>query len=121
LQDSGDPTQHRTKCIQIKNRYLPRGSHQTLLFSATFPSREVKEFGLLLAESPVNEISLPDEQDLVLDVITQLWIDLRHTRQSRLELIQELYDVLEMGQSIIFCRTKKEADLINERLQVYTL
>lgn len=29
-----------------------------------------------------------DAQDLVLDVITQLWIDLRHTRQSRLELIQ---------------------------------
>ncbi|CBJ33475.1 DEAD box helicase [Ectocarpus siliculosus] len=116
LEDSGDSTQHRNKCIQIKNRYLPPGQHQTLLFSATFP-REVKEFGLQLAQSPVNEISLPDEQDLVLDVITQLWIDLRHTRQSRLELIQELYDVLEMGQSIIFCRTKREADVINERLQ----
>ncbi|CAM9772432.1 unnamed protein product [Scytosiphon promiscuus] len=116
LEDSGDSTQHRNKCILIKQRYLPVGKHQTLLFSATFP-REVKQFGLELAESPVNEISLPDEQDLVLDVITQLWIDLRQTRQSRLELIQELYEVLEMGQSIIFCGTKKDADMINEKLQ----
>lgn len=34
--------------------------------------------------------------------------------------LQELYDVLEMGQSIIFCRTKREADMINEKLQVCT-
>eukprot|EP00752_Nemacystus_decipiens_P011688 g10373.t1 len=115
LEDSGEVTGHRSKCIQIKQRYLPP-LHQTLLFSATFP-REVKQFGLMLAESPVNEITLPDEQDLVLDVITQLWIDLRNTRQSRLELIQELYDVLEMGQSIIFCRTKEEANQINVTLQ----
>eukprot|EP00903_Cladosiphon_okamuranus_P012242 g11481.t1 len=116
LEDSGEPTGHRSKCIQIKQRYLPPGAHQTLLFSATFP-REVKQFGLVLAEAPVNEIGLPDEEDLVLDVITQLWIDLRNTRQSRLELIQELYDVLEMGQSIIFCKTKSDANKINATLQ----
>lgn len=31
---------------------------------------------------------------------------------------QELYDVLEMGQSIIFCRTKMDADNITNTLQV---
>lgn len=32
---------------------------------------------------------------------------------------QELYDVLEMGQSIIFCRTKSESNQINQILQVW--
>ena len=34
-------------------------------------------------------------QDLVLDVITQLWIDLRNRRQTRLELIQVLGKEIE--------------------------
>lgn len=35
-----------------------------------------------------------------------------------LQIFQELYDVLEMGQSIIFCRTKMDADIITNRLNV---
>ncbi|CAM9320103.1 unnamed protein product [Ascophyllum nodosum] len=115
LEDCGDPSSHREKCIRVKEEFLP-GKYQTLLFSATFP-RHVKMFGLRLASPPVNEITLPDEKDLVLDVITQLWIDLRNKPITRLQLLQQdLYEILEMGQSIIFCRTKRDADMISERL-----
>jgi ATP-dependent RNA helicase DDX19/DBP5 len=88
-----------------------------LLFSATFPP-DVKDFATKLIKGPINTIYVKSDEALVLDVITQLWIDLRpeHRADARISLLKDLYDLLEMGQSIIFCRTRNEADIIQETL-----
>ncbi|CAM9759641.1 unnamed protein product [Chrysoparadoxa australica] len=97
------------KCISVP--------HQSLLFSATFP-QGVVDFARTIIRPPINEIRLASDEELVLEEITQLWIDLRSkTDRARVELLQDLYELLEMGQSIIFCRTRAETDRITATLQ----
>ncbi|KAG5188448.1 ATP-dependent RNA helicase [Tribonema minus] len=102
-------------CQRIR-KYISQ-PHQSLLFSATFTD-EVVEFAKRIIPPPINEIRLKSDEELVLAEITQLWLDLRAAHHSaRMERLQELYGMLEMGQSIVFCHTKRGCDEVAYTLQ----
>ncbi|CAM9753508.1 unnamed protein product, partial [Phaeothamnion confervicola] len=94
------------------------GHHpQILLFSATFPP-EVHQFALKLVRSPLTSIRLASDTELVLEEIMQLWVDLRgRAEDGRVDFLADLYEMLEMGQSIVFCATKRESDRVCHTLQ----
>lgn len=52
----------------------------------------------------------------VLDVIKQLWVDTRKYQGGKLEFLADIYSLLTIGQSIIFVRTKVEADTVHRTL-----
>mmetsp|Transcript_9372 Transcript_9372/g.14123 ORF Transcript_9372/g.14123 Transcript_9372/m.14123 type:complete len:462 (-) Transcript_9372:74-1459(-) len=90
--------------------------HQSLLFSATFPP-SVIEFAKEIILPPINEIRLASDEELVLEEITQLWVDLRSTSLNRTELLKDLYTLLQMGQSIVFCSSKRSCNDVTKALQ----
>lgn len=74
-------------------------SCQLVLFSATFPDN-VREFASRLAPS-ANEIRLKQEE-LSVDAIRQFYMDCKSV-DHKYEVLVELYNLLTIGQSIIFC------------------
>jgi superfamily II DNA/RNA helicase len=78
---------------------MPR-SCQIVLFSATFADN-VRHFAVRFAPN-ANEISLKREE-LSVEGIRQLYMDCR-SAQHKFEVLCNLYDLLTIGQSIIFCR-----------------
>lgn len=73
---------------------------QIVLFSATFADN-VRHFANRFAPS-ANEITLKREE-LSVDGIKQLYMDC-NSEQHKFEVLCNLYDLLTIGQSIIFCR-----------------
>mmetsp|Transcript_12312 Transcript_12312/g.15605 ORF Transcript_12312/g.15605 Transcript_12312/m.15605 type:complete len:558 (+) Transcript_12312:66-1739(+) len=100
---------HREQSISIHRKMSPQC--QTLFFSATF-NEEVFDFAKRIVRNP-NIIKLASDEELVLDVIKQLWID---TRGNKPEVMGDIYDLLTMGQSIVFVATKIWADTITRML-----
>ncbi|KAG2176511.1 hypothetical protein INT44_007174 [Umbelopsis vinacea] len=96
--------------IRIKNA-MPRDC-QIVLFSATFADM-VRHFAVRFAPK-ANEISLKREE-LSVDAIKQLYMDCKN-EQHKYEVLCNLYDLLTIGQSIIFCRTRATADEIARRM-----
>ncbi|KAJ2956124.1 hypothetical protein NQZ79_g7978 [Umbelopsis isabellina] len=96
--------------IRIKNT-IPR-TCQIVLFSATFADN-VRHFANRFAPS-ANEITLKREE-LSVDGIKQLYMDC-NSEQHKFEVLCNLYDLLTIGQSIIFCRTRATADEIARRM-----
>lgn len=72
---------------------------QLVLFSATFPDN-VREFAGRLAPS-ANEIRLKQEE-LSVEGIKQFYMDCKN-EEHKYDVLVELYNLLTIGQSIIFC------------------
>lgn len=104
-QGMGDQT------IRIK-RQLPR-SAQVLLFSATYKD-EVR--GLASKVAPgANQITVKKET-LSLDKVQQYYID-TGSKDDRYKVLVEIYELLALGQSIIFVRTRADAASLTKRLR----
>lgn len=104
-QGMGDQT------IRIK-RQLPRGV-QVLLFSATYAD-EVRGLASKLAPS-ANQITVKRET-LSLDKIQQYYID-TGSKDERFTVLTEIYELLNVGQSIIFVRTRHDAASLANRMR----
>lgn len=85
---------------------------QLVLFSATFPDN-VREFAARLAPQ-ANEIRLKREE-LNVDLIKQFYMDCKD-EAHKYEVLVELYNLLTIGQSIIFCAKRETADTIARRM-----
>jgi ATP-dependent RNA helicase DDX19/DBP5 len=103
---------HRANSMLIK-KAMP-STCQSLLFSATFPD-EVVKFADKMVHKP-DKILIESEESLVLDVIKQLWIDTREYQGGKLEFLADIYSLMTIGQSIVFVKTKKNADMVHQTL-----
>lgn len=82
------------------------------MFSATFPDN-VRRFATKFAPE-ANEISLKRE-DLSVDAIKQLYMDC-DSEEHKYETLCNIYDMLTVSQSIIFCKLRTSADEIARRM-----
>ncbi|KIJ51486.1 hypothetical protein M422DRAFT_26889 [Sphaerobolus stellatus SS14] len=96
--------------LRIKN-LIPK-TVQTLLFSATFPDN-VRIFASKFAPN-ANEIALKKEE-LSVEGIKQFYLDCK-TESHKYDVLVELYGLLTIGQSIIFCKRRETADQIAARM-----
>lgn len=78
---------------------------QTLLFSATFPDKVVA-FSQKFAPNS-NQIRLKQEE-LSVEGIKQFFMDCPDN-ESKYDVLLEIYNLLTVGQSIIFCRVGASA------------
>ncbi|KAJ7170914.1 P-loop containing nucleoside triphosphate hydrolase protein [Mycena crocata] len=98
--------------LRVKNM-LPRDHPvQILLFSATFPDH-VRTFASKFAPNS-NKIELQKEE-LSVDGIRQFYMDCKN-EDHKYDILVRLYDLLTVGQSIIFCQHKHTADRISSRM-----
>ncbi|CAO3617486.1 unnamed protein product [Mucor hiemalis] len=97
--------------IRIKN--MLKGNPQVVLFSATFPDH-VRKFATRFAPN-ANEISLKRE-DLSVDAIKQFYMDCDN-EEHKYETLCNIYDLLTVSQSIIFCKRRDSADEIAKRMK----
>lgn len=81
---------------------LPRET-QIVLFSATFPD-DVRQFASRVAPE-ANEIYLKQE-DVTVDAIKQLWLQC-DGEQGKFDALSILYELMTIGQSIVFCRVSQ--------------
>ncbi|KAF9514933.1 hypothetical protein BS47DRAFT_1484792 [Hydnum rufescens UP504] len=96
--------------LRVKNS-VPRDC-QIVLFSATFPDY-VRNFANKFAPA-ANEIRLKTEE-LSVEGIKQFYMDCKN-EVHKYEVLVELYSLLTIGQSIIFCKKKETADVIAQRM-----
>ncbi|KAF5342125.1 hypothetical protein D9611_001438 [Ephemerocybe angulata] len=98
--------------LRVKN-LLPRNNNaQIILFSATFPDH-VRAFAAKFAPS-ANKIELQKEE-LSVDSIRQFYMDCRD-EEHKYDILVQLYQLLTIGQSIIFCKHRHTADRISQRM-----
>ncbi|KAI8329614.1 P-loop containing nucleoside triphosphate hydrolase protein [Choanephora cucurbitarum] len=97
--------------IRIKTQL--KSNPQVVLFSATFPEH-VRKFATRFAPN-ANEISLKRE-DLSVDAIKQLYMDC-DSEEHKYETLCNIYDMLTVSQSIIFCKRRDSADEIARRMK----
>ncbi|KAJ9117456.1 RNA helicase required for poly(A+) mRNA export [Naganishia vaughanmartiniae] len=104
LQGLGDQT------LRIRKMLPP--NTQTLLFSATFPDKVVS-FSQKFAPN-ANQIRLKQEE-LSVEGIKQFFMDCADN-EAKYDVLLEIYNLLTVGQSIIFCRKRDTADEIASRM-----
>ncbi|KAH9915129.1 DEAD-domain-containing protein [Fomitopsis serialis] len=97
--------------LRVKNM-LPRTGVQIILFSATFPDH-VRTFAAKFAPS-ANKIEL-QKNDLTVDNIHQFYLDCKN-EEHKYDVLVSLYELLTIGQSIIFCQHRHTADRIAQRM-----
>ncbi|EKD00744.1 ATP-dependent RNA helicase [Trichosporon asahii var. asahii CBS 8904] len=105
LQGLGDQTMRIKKMIP--------GKPQMMLFSATFPD-QVQEYAELFCPQ-ANSIYLKKEE-VTVDAIKQLKVECAN-EEDKFDVLALLYDVMTIGQSMVFCKKKVTADQISERLE----
>ncbi|CAG8502854.1 2019_t:CDS:2 [Scutellospora calospora] len=96
--------------IRIKNM-MPREC-QIVLFSATYSS-EVRTFATRFAPN-ANQFSLKVEE-LSVKTIKQFYMDCKN-EDHKFEVLDDLYTLLTIGQSIIFVQKRETADRIAKRM-----
>ncbi|KAF8666731.1 DEAD/DEAH box helicase [Rhizoctonia solani] len=96
--------------LRVKNA-MPK-TCQIVLFSATFPPL-VRNFAAKFAPS-ANEIKLKEEE-LSVEGIKQFYMDCKD-EQHKYDVLVDLYSLLTIGQSIIFCKRREVADQIARRM-----
>jgi len=84
----------------VSSSLLPRKGIQIILFSATFPDH-VRTFASKFAPN-ANKIELPKEE-LSVDNIRQFYMDCKN-EEHKYDILVSLYQLLTIGQSIIFCQ-----------------
>ncbi|KAF9560502.1 DEAD-domain-containing protein [Agrocybe pediades] len=97
--------------LRVKN-YLPRKPYQIILFSATFPDH-VRAFASKFAPN-ANKIELQKEE-VTVDNIRQFYMDCKNA-EHKYDILVSLYQLLTIGQSIIFCQHRSTADRISQRM-----
>ncbi|KAH0833237.1 P-loop containing nucleoside triphosphate hydrolase protein [Lanmaoa asiatica] len=98
--------------LRVKN-LLPRTQPpQIILFSATFPDH-VRIFANKFAPD-ANKIELQKEE-LSVEGIRQFYMDCRD-EEHKYDILVSLYQLLTIGQSIIFCQHRYTADRISQRM-----
>ncbi|EGF99197.1 uncharacterized protein MELLADRAFT_45784 [Melampsora larici-populina 98AG31] len=101
------------QCIGVKNAIGRQSSSaQIILFSATFPDH-VRKYASKFAPN-ANEIKLKKEE-LTLEGIKQFYMDC-NDREHKYTVLVELYQLLTIGQSIIFAQERRTADEIARRM-----
>lgn len=98
------------QCTRV-GREVPEDA-QVLLFSATFPD-VVREYAQKFAPD-ANEISLKREE-LSVEGIKQFYMDCQN-REHKYEVLVALYSLLTIGSSIIFVRSRADAERIQEMM-----
>ncbi|QRV74876.1 DEAD/DEAH box helicase [Ceratobasidium sp. AG-Ba] len=96
--------------LRVKNS-MPK-TCQIVLFSATFPGH-VRTFAGKFAPG-ANEIKLKQEE-LSVEGIKQFYMDCKN-EEHKYEVLVELYSLLTIGQSMIFCKRREVADQIARRM-----
>ncbi|KAG8883365.1 RNA helicase required for poly(A+) mRNA export [Tulasnella sp. 332] len=96
----------------IRARKLVPSTTQIVLFSATFPEK-VRIFANKFAPT-ADEIKLKQEE-LSVEGIRQLFMDCKD-EQKKYDVLVQLYNILTIGQSIIFCKKRETADVISQRM-----
>ncbi|KEP49522.1 ATP-dependent RNA helicase DBP5 [Rhizoctonia solani 123E] len=96
--------------LRVKNT-MPK-TCQIVLFSATFPNM-VRNFATKFAPS-ANEIKLKEEE-LSVEGIKQFYMDCKN-EEHKYDVLVDLYSLLTIGQSIIFCKRREVADQIARRM-----
>ncbi|KAG1739178.1 P-loop containing nucleoside triphosphate hydrolase protein [Suillus paluster] len=97
--------------LRVKN-LLPRSGVQIILFSATFPDH-VRNFASKFAPN-ANKIELQKEE-LSVEGIRQFYMDCKN-EDHKYDILVSLYQLLTIGQSIIFCQHRHTADRISQRM-----
>ncbi|KAF8907275.1 P-loop containing nucleoside triphosphate hydrolase protein [Gymnopilus junonius] len=97
--------------LRVKN-LLPRKPYQIVLFSATFPDN-VRAFASKFAPN-ANKIELQKEE-LNVENIRQFYMDCKN-EEHKYDVLVSLYQLLTVGQSIIFCQHRHTADRISQRM-----
>jgi ATP-dependent RNA helicase DDX19/DBP5 len=97
--------------LRVKN-LIPRTGVQIILFSATFPDH-VRNFASKFAPS-ANKIELQREE-LSVEGIRQFYMDCKN-EEHKYDILVSLYQLLTIGQSIIFCQHRHTADRISQRM-----
>ncbi|KAI0701898.1 DEAD-domain-containing protein [Cerioporus squamosus] len=97
--------------LRVKNM-LPKNQVQIILFSATFPDH-VRNFASKFAPN-ANKIELK-RNELSVDNIRQFYMDCKN-EEHKYEVLVSLYQLLTIGQSIIFCQHRHTADRISQRM-----
>ncbi|KAF8969172.1 P-loop containing nucleoside triphosphate hydrolase protein [Flammula alnicola] len=98
--------------LRVKN-YLPKNKPiQIILFSATFPDH-VRAYASKIAPK-ANKIELQKEE-LSVDNIRQFYMDCKN-EEHKYDILVSLYQLLTIGQSIIFCQHRHTADRISQRM-----
>ncbi|TPX30196.1 hypothetical protein SmJEL517_g06186 [Synchytrium microbalum] len=90
---------------------MPRTA-QILLFSATF-TPEIREFATKFA--PQADIISLKQEELSVDGIKQFYMDCKD-ENHKIEVLQAIYGLMTIGQSIIFVRRRDTADLLSKRM-----
>ncbi|KAI5122912.1 hypothetical protein M0805_007590 [Coniferiporia weirii] len=100
------------QCLKIKNLLSKERPTQIVLFSATFPDR-VRNFASKFA-SNANKIELKKEE-LSVEGIKQFYMDCKD-EDSKYDILVQIYNLLTVGQSIIFTKHRSSADRIAKRM-----
>ncbi|KAJ3547702.1 hypothetical protein NMY22_g1552 [Coprinellus aureogranulatus] len=98
--------------LRVKNSLARNNKTQIVLFSATFPDH-VREFASKFAPN-ANKIELQKEE-LSVESIRQFYMDCRD-EEHKYDILVQLYQLLTIGQSIIFCKHRHTADRISQRM-----
>ena len=91
---------------------LPKES-QVVLLSATMPA-EVVEVANNLMTNPVT--ILVKSAELTLDGIKQFFVE-TESDNDKFEVLTELYESMNVTQSVIFCNTRKKVEMLSEKLK----
>jgi ATP-dependent RNA helicase DDX19/DBP5 len=102
----------RAKTLQIYKHMPP--TVQCLFFSATFPPLVV-DFAAKLVKNP-DLVLIEHDEELVLEVIKQLWVDTRQYPGGKIMFLADIYALMTIGQSIVFVETRSEADDVHATL-----
>ncbi|KAH8117912.1 DEAD-domain-containing protein [Phellopilus nigrolimitatus] len=100
------------QCLKIKNQLSKEHPSQIVLFSATFPDR-VRNFASKFAPN-ANKIELKKEE-LSVEGIKQFYMDCKD-EDSKYEILVQIYNLLTVGQSIIFTKHRSTADRIAKKM-----
>lgn len=83
------------------------------MFSATF-EENVRKFAMTIAPN-ANTITLPDK-DIPLENVRQVFMDV-DSEADKYHKIVDMYKLLTVGSSIIFCAKRQTADELQRRLE----
>ncbi|KAH7978889.1 hypothetical protein HPB49_007234 [Dermacentor silvarum] len=101
---------HHDQCIRVHKRLSP--SCQNMLFSATY-GKDVMEFAEMIIFNPVVIRLRKDEESL--ENVKQYYV-VCSSKEEKFWAISNIYGVLAIGQTIIFCHTRQEADWLARKM-----
>lgn len=99
------------KTVRIAKQLSP--NVQTLLFSATYAD-DVRELAKRVAPN-ANTLAYAKEK-VSIDNVKQYFIDAK-SKDGRYGIVNDIYDLLQLGQTIVFMQTRREAQALTAQLR----